>query len=35
MQKKAAQSTVRHYTPHATLAALGIKLRSIKLLAPV
>ncbi len=35
MQKKAARSTVRHFTPHATLAALGIKLRSIKLLAPV
>jgi len=35
MQKKAAQSTVRYYTPHATLAALGIKLRSLKLLAPV
>ena len=25
------QDTTRHYTPHATLAALGIKLRSLKL----
>ncbi len=35
MQKKAARSTVRHFTPHATRAALGIKLRSMKLLAPI
>lgn len=35
MQKKDVRATVRQFTPRATLAALGIKLRSMKLLAPV
>ena len=35
MQKKAQAKAARRFTPHATLAALGIKLRSMKLLAPV
>ncbi len=26
-----SQETIRHYTPHATLAAIGIKIRSLKL----
>ena len=26
-----SQETTQHYTPHATLAALGIKIRSLKL----
>ena len=35
MMKKAQAKTARRFTPHATLAALGIKLRSIKLLEPI
>ena len=26
-----SQQTTQHYTPHATLAAIGIKIRSLKL----
>jgi len=26
-----SQSTTQHYTPHATLAAVGVKIRSLKL----
>ena len=35
MQKKAQAKTSRRFTPHATLAALGLKLRSLKLLEPI
>ncbi|MCA1607204.1 MAG: transposase, partial [Acidobacteria bacterium] len=35
MQKKAQAKTARRFTPRATLAALGIKLRSMKLLEPI
>ncbi len=35
MKKKAHAATARRFTPHATLAALGIKLRSMKLLEPI
>lgn len=30
-----AHNTIRHYTPHATLAALGLKLQSLKLFSAV
>ncbi len=35
MMKKAQAATTRRFTPRATLAALGIKLRSMKLLEPI
>lgn len=35
MMKKAQAATARRFTPRATLAALGIKLRSMKLLEPI
>jgi hypothetical protein len=30
-----SRETTQHYTPHATLAALGIKIRSLKLFDPI
>ncbi len=35
MKKKVQAATARRFTPRATLAALGIKLRSMKLLEPI
>lgn len=31
VQRTRSQGTTQHYTPHATLAAIGLKIRSLKL----
>src|SRR5215510_16091397 len=35
MEKKAKSADTAHFTPRATLAAIGIKLRTLGLLAPI